>query len=168
MSKKLRLLSIIFLMMITIVRPQFHQARGDQKEAEMRISQAEDSIKAAYLSLLEAERSGGDISELVQLLNNALEYHSKSNEELYLGKYDMAEDLANKTVEASNTILEADVTIKVVAEHIEEVRFRNQLVMSLSIVCLIMFFGFLFWRKFKGYYITRMMGYKPGAVNHES
>jgi len=97
-----------------------------------------------------------------------LEYHSKSNEELYLGKYDMAEDLANKTVEASNTILETDVALEVFAKHIEEVGFRNQLYLSFGIICFIIFFVFLSWRLFKGYYINRMMEFRPEVVINES
>ena len=155
-------------MMITIVRPQFHQARGDQKEAEMRCSQAEDSMEAAYLSILEAERAGVDVSKLVVLLNTALEYYSEAERALDSGEYDAAVQLAGEAVEASNVVLDADISLMFVAERVEEEVFRNQLFLSFGAVCFTVLFGFLGWRQFKGYYVQRVMGLRPEVVADES
>jgi hypothetical protein len=131
---------------------------GAESEAITRVSQAEDSLEVAYLSVVEAERAGVDVSELVVLLNAALEYYSEAERALESEEYDIAVQLAGKVVEASNAVLEADSSLIVVAGHVEEEAFRNQLFLSFGAVCFIVLFGFLGWRLFKGYYAWRMIG----------
>ena len=132
------------------------------------VSQAEDSLEAAYLSVLEAERMGGDISEIVTFLNTTLEYYSEAERALESGEYDAAVQLAGKAVEASNEVLEADIGLIVVAGHVEEEAFRNQLFLSFGMVCLIVLFGLLGWRQFKVYYVNRVTGFRPEVVVDES
>jgi len=169
MSKKLPYLPFLFFLIILLYF-SFGVSRvyGEELEARGKISQAEDSLEAAYISLLEAERAGGDISGLVSLLNTALDYYSQADIALRSGKDEEALKLAEKAIEVTNEILEADVSIIVVSEHIEEVRFRNQLIISLGSVFFIIIFGFLGWSRFKDYYLQNMIGLRPEVVSDES
>jgi len=137
-------------------------------EAVSEISRAENSLNSAYLSVLEAERAGGDISELVTSLNNALELYSESKNAFESGEYERAVLTAEKVVEASNIIQDDAVGLRGAAELHGKVSFRNQLFISLGAVCSIVVFGFLGWRRFKEYYLKRMMGMRPEVVVNES
>jgi hypothetical protein len=137
-------------------------------EAVSEISRAEDSLKSAYLSVLEAERAGGDISELVAWLNAALEYFSEAERAFGSGEYDSAVLLAGRVVEISDVILDDAVGLRGVAELQGEVAFRNQLLISFGAVCSIVAFGFLGWRRFKDYYLRRVMGLRSEVVVDES
>ena len=144
------------------------QAYGDEKEVLSRVSQAGNSLEAAFLSLLKAERAGGDVSELVPLLNSVLEYYIEANRAIETGEYDEAVLLAGKVVEISNIVLDADTSLLVVTKHVEETAFRNQLFLSFGAILFIILFGFLGWRWFKGYYIRRVMGLRLEVVADES
>ena len=139
-----------------------------EMEALSEISRAEDSLKSAHLFVLDAERAGGDISELVAHLNTALEYFSEAERAFGSGKYDSAVLLAGRVVETSVVILNDAAGLRGIAEHQGEVAFRNQLLISLGAACSIVVFGFLGWRWFRDYYVRRMMGLRPEVVVDES
>lgn len=161
--------SLVSMVLIIIVPVYgFALCESDVESSRSVIELAEDSLEHAYLSLLEAESSGGDVSELVSLLNTALEYYSEAERALLSGEYETAVLLAGKVAETSNVILEADISLKVVAEHLEEVGFRNQLFLSSGVVCFTILFGFLSWRLFKGYYVRRMTGLRREVSVDES
>ena len=139
-----------------------------EMEAVSEISLAEDFLKTAYLYVLDAERAGGDISELVARLNTALEYFFEAERAFGSGKYDSAVLLAGWVVEISDVILDDAVGLRGVAELQGEVAFRNQLLISFGVVCFTIVFGFVGWRRFKDYYVRRMMGMRPEVVVDES
>jgi len=169
LSKKLKFFSVLLFIFVSVFSTlSVSRVLGDESEAVSMVSQAEDSLEAAYLSVLKAERMGGDISEIVTFLNTALEYFSEAEIALESREYDAAVQLAGKAVEASNAVLEADIGLIVVAGHVEEEAFRNQLFLSSVMVCLIVLFSFLGWRRFKVYYISRVMAVRPEVVVDES
>ena len=169
MSKKLKFFSVLLFIFVSVFSTlSVSRVLGDESEAVSMVSQAEDSLEAAYLSVLKAERMGGDISEIVTFLNTALEYFSEAEIALESREYDAAVQLAGKAVEASNAVLEADIILLVVAGHVEEEAFRNQLFLSSALVCLVVMFGFLGWRRFKVYYVSRVMDVRPEVVVDES
>jgi hypothetical protein len=158
LKKNKRFSVLFFIFSLMFLTQNVSRVLGDESEAVSWISQAENSLEAAYLSILEAERVGGDVSEIIAFLNTALEYYSEAERALESEEYDIAVQLAGKVVEASNAVLEADSSLIVVAGHVEEEAFRNQLFLSFGAVCFIVLFGFLGWRLFKGYYARRMIG----------
>ena len=169
MSKKLKRFSVLFFVFaLVFFIPCVSRVVGAESEAITRVSQAEDSLEVAYLSVVEAERAGVDVSELVVLLNAALEYYSEAERALESGEYDAAVQLAGEAMEASNVVLGADISLMFVAERVEEEAFRNQLLLSFGAVCFIVLFGFLGWRLFKGYYVRRVMGLRSEVVADES
>jgi len=138
--------------------PSSSRVLGDESEAVLRVSQAEDSLGAAYLSVLEAERAGGDVSELVVVLNTALEYYSEAERLIEAGEYGAAVFLVRKAVEASNVVLDVDFSLLVVVEHVEVAPHWNQIILSFGAVFFIILLSFLGWRRFKIYYIRRVLG----------
>ena len=142
--------------------------QGAESKAASRVSQAENSLKAAYLSVLEAERVGGDVSELVAFLNTALEYYAEAERVFEIGEYGSAVDLADKAIDASNVVLETDISMIVVTEIVKEKVFRNQLYLSIGASCIIILFSVLGWKVFKGYSVRRINGLSPEVVADES
>ena len=169
MSKKLKRFSVpFFLFSLIFFMLSISQVMGAESEAVSRVSLAKDYLEAAYLSVLESERVGADVSELVAHLNTALEYYSEAERALESGENEKAVLLADKAVEASNLVLDVDISLMVVAEHVEEEVFMNRFFLSFGAVCLIVLFGSLGWRQFKGYYVRRVIGFRPEVVADES
>ncbi len=168
-SKKLKCFSALFFVCTYVFfMPSVSRVMGAESEAISKVSLAENSLEVAYLSLLEADRAGGDVPELVALLNTALEYYSESDRALELGDYDAAIQLASKSVEVSNVVFETNINLIEVTKKVEEEGFRNQLFLSFGVVCLIVLFGFLGWNQFKVYYFHRVMDSRPEVIADES
>ncbi|MFX0209489.1 MAG: hypothetical protein ACFFDT_26125 [Candidatus Hodarchaeota archaeon] len=169
MLKKFQYFSLLFFInAIVFFIPSVSLVMGTESEAISRISHAEYSLEVAYLSVLKAERVGADVSDLVSLLNTALDYFSEAERALEYGEYETATLLASKTVETSNLVLEVDITLLVTAENVEEEVLKNRLFLTFGEVFFIIMFGFLGWRQFKGYYFRRVISLRPEAVADES
>ena len=128
-------------------------AEGIESEAVLKISEAEDFLDNAYLSLLEIEKAGGDVSELVVILNNALEHYAEALRVFESGEYVLAVEFADKAIHASNVILETDFSLIFFIGIVTRKSFRNKLFLSLGASGIIIIFTFLGWRIFKNYYI---------------
>lgn len=159
---------LFFILLMVLFLPGTCQVFGDELDAISRVSQAEDSLEAAYITVVKAERAGVDVSELVGVLNTAMEYYNEAERAIKTGHYEEAVLLATKVIRTSNIVLDADISLMVVAEHVEETTFRNQLFLSSGAVLIIILFGILGWRYFKSYYIHRMMGLKIEVNANES
>jgi hypothetical protein len=160
-------LVLFFVLTIIFFSPYAFQALGDKSEAVLRVSQAEDSLEIAYLSVLEAERMGGDVSELIRILNTAVEYYSEAERVIKTEEYEEAVLLAAKAVETSNLVLDANTGLVYVVKHVEGIAFETQVYMSLGACILIITLSFLGWIRFKNYYIRKLKDFKPEIVVDE-
>ena len=165
-NKNKRYFVFFFMFSFMLFTPNVSRVLGEL-EAALRVSEAEDSLEAAFLSVLEAERAGGDVTEIVDLLNNALVHYSEAERALEYGEYDTAVQLARKAIEDSNLVLETTMNLILVVGDVKEKAFRNQLFLSFGMVCLIVLFGILGWRQFKLYYVHRVMDFKPEVIVDE-
>lgn len=156
------------MLIITFFTLGAFQALGDESEAVSSVTQAKNSLDTAYLSLLEIERAGGDVSELVKVLNTALEYYSQAERAIKKGEYDVAVLLSTKAVKASNVVLEVDIGLITVTKYVEGANLRTQLYLTLGAVIIIIPLSFLSWRRFKEYYIENVKKMRPEVVIDES
>ena len=165
----IRIFSLISIVLIVILPIYgFAFCESEFELAMSKMESAEDALGSAYRFLLKAEKAGGDVSDLVMVLNTALLYYSGARKAFVSGEYEKAIQLAGNVVEASNAVVEADFSVMVVALHLGEAEFRKQLLISSGVVFSIIFLGFLGWNMFKGYYLRRMMGLRPEVVTDES
>lgn len=146
----------------------FALGESDVEGARSAMESAEEALVSAYLSVLEAERAGGDISDLVSSLYDALEYLSGAERAFESGEYDEAILSARKAVEASDAVGSDAVGLRLLAEYQSEIQFRNQLVTSFMLITFTVLLGFLGWSLFKDYYLRRMMGLRLEVVVDES
>ena len=168
-TRKLRyILVLFFIFTLVFFTPSVSQVLGAELEAVSSISQAEDSLGAAFLSVLEAERAGGDVSELVARLNVILGYRSKAERALEEGEYETAVFLAEKVIEGSNVLVDDGMRLRSSAELHGKTVFRNQVILSFVVILFTILIGFRGWGLFKGYYVRRMMGLRPEVVADES
>jgi len=148
--------------------PGFHQVLGDKSEATTNISHAKDSVIEAYVSVLEIERKGGYVSELIVRLNDVLDNLAEAERAFESGNYDLATQLANSAIEVSYLISEEAVDLRHGAEVQRELEFRNKLLLSAGSVCIILLCGFIGWRRFKEYYLRRLMDSRLEVLSDES
>jgi hypothetical protein len=158
--------SIVIFTSSTFNEHGFSEGIGYQ--AESWIDLAEESLESAYLAMLDAEKAGGDISQLVLHLNQALEWLSEAKNAIAEGNHNRALLLAENVLEnATNTENQAHI-LESSAKYNAEIGFRNQVITSIASICLIVGLGFLIWIYFKKLYVRKMMKLKPEVSSHES
>ena len=111
--------------------------------------------------MVEAEGVGEEVSGLVAGLNGVLGVLSGTERAFESGEYDAAVLRAREAVEASDAVRDEAVGLKYLAEYRGEVMFRNQIVVSILLVSVIVLLGFLVWSQFKSYFLRRAMGLRP-------
>ncbi len=170
LSKKLQTYIVCFFLIITsfLYLTNVSHVYGDEKEVFLKFSQAGDSLEAAYLSLLKAERAGGEVSGLVELLNRALDLYSKADWALEYEEYETAIIFLDEVNEISGEVLEYSITLMIASEHLLAYIFRNQLFLSFGVASFFLLLGFIGWGKFKVYYIRMIMRLAPEVVADES
>ena len=139
-----------------------------ESDAVLILSETEDSLVNAYISLLEIERAGGDITELVKILNTATGYYSEALRLFESGEIVLAVELADKAIDSSNVILETDVRMMFIIEIFRGIGFRNQLYIAIGIRGIIILLSFLGWKVFKKFYLRKINGFKPEVSVDES
>jgi len=150
-------------MVLIIILPGcgFALCESDVEGARSALESAEEAVASAYVLVLEAEGAGGEISELVARLNDALEYLSGAERAFESGEYDGAVLSAGRAVEASDAVGRDAVALKRLAEVRGEIQFRNLMVISFGLAVITVLLGILGWSLFKGYYLRRVRGLRP-------
>jgi len=159
--------SVSILLIIFLQGYEIAPCESDVERTISEIDLSEEALGSAFVSVLEAERAGGDVSELIVSLNIALEWYSEAETAFRSGEYDSAVLLAEKVVEASNMISDASASLRGIGVNLEEIAFTNQLLLSFGVICFAVLFGFLGWRRFKGYYVRMVMGLRPEVAADE-
>lgn len=169
MTKDIILASSLFSIILILVSPICGSAlcESDAEDARSAVESAEEALGSAYLSVLEAERAGGDVSGLVASLNDALEERSRAERAFESGEYDAAVLLAGGVAEGSGAVLDDAVRLRGYAELSGKIALRNQMVISFEIIYFTIIFGFLGWSLFRDRYLRRMMGLRPEVVADE-
>jgi hypothetical protein len=163
-----RVFSLLLIILILISpTDDFALCESDIESARSMLESAEGALASAYLSIVEAERSGGDISPLVMAFNGALNDLSAGRRALDAGDYELASDLASEAVDLSDMVTEEAVLLRHIAEYEGEIEFRNRLILAFMSVYLIVLLGFLGWRLFRVNYLLRMGLMKPEVAVDE-
>jgi hypothetical protein len=159
---------LLIVLIIVVPAQEFALCESGVELARSARELAEDSLKSAFLSVLEAERGGVDVSELVSCLRVAVEHYSEAERAFESGDYDGAVILAEWTVEAAKNISDNAVRLRGVAEVQGEIAFGYWLFQSFSTVCVVVVSGYFGWGRFRGYYVRRLMGLRPEVSVDES
>ena len=157
MSKKTKLFSLICLVFISSIISSNVFAQNERSEALRKINEAEDFVKNAYLSLIDIERAGADITELIAQQNTALEYFFEANRVFEEENYALAITFADRAIDEAEVILKTDIGMIFLTELFQARSYRNQLILSIGISGIILLFTIISWRVFKNYYLQNTL-----------
>jgi hypothetical protein len=163
------ILSLVSMVLIFIMPISgFALCESDVDVARSALGSAEEALASAYFAVLEAERAGGDVSELVSYLRIAAKHLSEAEMALESGDYDGASLLAEEAGEAAKKILIDTSRLGNLAQIQGRTAFGYRLFFSFGGVILILLFGFFGWMRFRDYYVRRLMGLRPEVSADES
>jgi hypothetical protein len=127
----------------------------DQAEANNTISQAEQNLNAAYVSVASASGTGVNVSVLLNELNKAVDFLSQAYVALEAGNYDVANRLATDCSNTVDGIASEAANLKMNAEQANSISLLSRLLLSFVGVVLVLFLGFVGWRMLKRKYLRR-------------
>jgi len=140
----------------------------DNDEALTAIRKAEFAVASAYEAVLEAEKAGANVSDLLEKLNVGAENLTKACMLYRIGDLEGAAHFADLCRSSVVDVTNEAETLRDLA--VVE-RKKQVLVISLAStfgVGVTVFGGFLGWRRFKEWYLRRVLKMKPEVVSNES
>jgi hypothetical protein len=157
-NKQISLLFIIITIQFTFLG--FCSAESTDLEALRLKSLTEDSFKISYLKVLEADRVGAKIDELVENLNIALEYLFEAGNAYRSGDYEGTVSLSLKALDISRNQADKAIIMKQTAITQNSSILINRILFSLTIISLTTIFGIIGWKFFKEFYLRQFKGLK--------
>lgn len=133
----------------------------DAVEASGAISQAERDLGSAYAVVAEAERSGADVSALLNKLGSAGDFLSEAYAAFRTGDYANARALAMECSSAIEGVAGDAARLKADAERARSDRLLLTSVGSGVGLVLLLVLGFSGWRFLKRRYHKRVLDMKP-------
>jgi hypothetical protein len=133
----------------------------DSAGASGAISQAERDLSSAYVAVAEAERSGADVSALLNKLGSAGDSLSRANAAFRTGDYANASALAAECSSAVAGVAGDAARLKADADAARSDRLLFAVVVSSVGLVLLVVFGFLGWRSLRRRYFRQVLGMKP-------
>jgi len=164
-NKQISLLFVIIIIQFTFLR--FGSAESTDLEALRLKSLTEDSFKISYLKVLEADRVGASVDELVENLNFALEYLFEADNAYGSGDYEDTVSLSLKALDISRNQADKAIIMKQTAITHNSSILINRILFSLTIISLTTIFSIIGWKFFKGFYLRQFKGLKYEASTDE-
>jgi len=158
---------VLFLVMYPCVVPVVY-SETSETEAASALANAEDAAASAFVVVLEAERAGVNVSELLIRLNDAAEDLSKAEISYRLGDFQTAivfSGISSETCKAVNADAE-ELRLEALGPKYMGVWLR--MAGSVLGVVIVGIGGFWSWRFFKRRYFERILRMKPEVNSDES
>jgi len=121
-------------------------AISEEAEANQAIFIAEDYLGYTYLQILEAERAGGEISEIATNLDIALDYLLNAKRAFESEEYPTALYLSKEALGIARSLTNDAIDLKNIAENRGRTIFMNRLISSSVLIFLTLTFGYLSWK----------------------
>jgi uncharacterized UPF0160 family protein len=135
---------------------------------DAQITAAENALNQAFTAALDAEKTGQDITGLLEQLNTASILLADAQNVYVSGNTASTASYTEQVIQISNTVKTQAATLKAIGIEQSKIILIETAVASLVgiIVCLVAFiYG---WRFFKKAYVKRMMTWTPEVNTDES
>jgi len=149
-----------FVVLLSLCSPRVVSAYSED-EAYARIELADRSVSSAFDAVLEAENAGANVSALIAGLNVATSLLVEAEVSSRNGEFGEVVEAAGRSVEVADGVRDEALSLGASALSHREFVFRASLIGSAVGVPVFLFFMFLLWRWFKGFYVRRILRFRP-------
>jgi hypothetical protein len=160
-SKRIRLLSLVSLLIAVSSFVGCSSAQADRTEAFSAVSQAEQAIRTGFVSLEAADRARADVSVLAGVLNQALRNLSEAKRALKAGLYGEVISTAHRAADVADRVGADAAILRRISENRISNGFMNQVVISFMVALFIILSGFIVWKRFKSHFLREALGFRP-------
>jgi hypothetical protein len=140
----------------------------DEDSVALDLADAEEALDSAYIAVLDAERAGANVSDLLVRLSVGGEYLSKAYFWYRLGAFENASRFASFCQDVVGNVGDDAVGLRNEAERLTREDVLIRVFGSAIGVVIVMILGFLVWGVFRRRYRKRILKSRPEVVAHES
>ena len=164
-SFKVFVVSVLLLCLV----PFFIPLSNAQSELEvpMDLVEAEETLVLAYNSVLDAEKAGANVSDLISQLNTGAQYLNQAHSNVDTGDFEAVVYFSNLCIEAIDGVSEQAILLMDEAVQLQSANLLIQIFGSIIGIAVVIMGGVLFWKIFKRYYLDRISELKPEVSNSE-
>jgi hypothetical protein len=156
---------LVPLLLLLVLNPYVRRVVSDSLAGgQLSIQEADDAISSAFLAVIDAEKVGANVSVLLQELNGALVQKSQAEELLRGGDAGGAIEAAALSAKTAEDVTVEASNLRASTLAHRELIFKISLVGSSIGIIAFLSFMFLLWRRFKGYYVRRILDLRPVVV----
>lgn len=150
--------------------PFFITLSNAQSELEvpMELVEAEETLVLAYNSVLDAEKVGANVSDLIYQLNTGAQYLNQAHLNVDTGDFEAVVYFSNLCIESIDGVSEHAILLMDETVQLQSANILIQIFGSIIGIVVVIVGGLLFWRIFKRHYINGISKLKPSVSNNES
>lgn len=145
----------------------FRFCEAVESEAALAIDVAEETVALAYQDVIEAERSGADVSNISIQLNEAARLLAQAKIYYRVKDYDQAINFATSCERSTDEVRNISIDLKISAEMNNIQRNKLKIIFTVIGVAFIISGSLLCWQIFKKHYIRQILKMKPEVESSE-
>jgi hypothetical protein len=154
------LFALAFLVLSISITPAICQ-NPSREGAEAKIGEAEGAFISAYEAVLDAERAGANVSDLIVKLNEAAKLLAEAENAYRIGNFSEAASKAEECSGSADSVRDEALTLKGEALAVRQNIFLQNLSITLVGSAVFLIFLFFVWDWFKRFYSKKLMKMKP-------
>jgi hypothetical protein len=161
LKKRIIISTIIVLFLLTIVLPVVYA----QTTEETSIQNANTAINQAFTNVLEAEKAGGNVTQLLTRLNTAGQLLADAQNIYQSGSLDGVTSKASSAKQMADLVNTEALTLKDASLTLTRNSFWFIVTFSVGGAIIFALFILLMWQRFRRSFIKKMMSMKPEVAN---
>ncbi len=159
------MLLVVGILIIVTIIPSFKMAFAASSDSAS-IQAADSAINQAFKNVLAAEKTGGNVTQLLTNLNNAVELLSEANNAYQSGDTNGVSSNADNARSIANQVNSDALTLQNVSISQSHNRFLFTIIFSIASPLIYVVIFLVGWRRFKRGYNKRLLALKPKVVNN--
>ncbi len=136
-------------------------------DVSMDLVEAEENLVLAYNSVLDAEKAGANVSDLLSQLNAGAQYLNQAYSNFDTGDFEAVVYFSNLCIETIDGVSEQAILLMDEAVQLQSSNLLIQIFGSIIGMAVVIVGGVIFWRIFKRYYMDGISELKPEVSNSE-
>lgn len=162
---KLSSLSLLAILMLSMFLVCVHTAFAQTNPVDSKLQAANDDVNQAYSAVLDAEKAGANVTDLMFRLNYAIGILAQAENSYRTGYFNKASAQADNVLPLAQQITTAAQNAKQTAIVSSQNIFWSTIALTVIGVFVFVLVLFLIWRWFKQNYIKGLSEAKPEVVN---
>lgn len=159
-------ISLLAILILSMCFVGMHTANAQLTQDDLKLQAANTAVNQAYTGVLNAEKAGANVTDLVVRLNDAASVLAKAENNYRAGDTILAESQADNVIRLSQQLMTSAQNVKQTALVSSQNAFWQMIAFTAIGAAIFVLALSLVWRWLKQRYTKNLYQAKPQAVNH--